>query len=182
MGKLRELHGLQEEIESCSVCKNAGTGKQVFGEGNPDAQIMFVGEAPGKKEAESGKPFIGRSGQLLHATIRSIGLNESDVYITSPVKFLPKRGTPTKKETDHSNIHFQKQVEIIKPKIMVLLGKTAIHAILEKNILILKEHGKHIRKDGRSIFITLHPAAVLRFSKYKKIFEEDFMKIKKLMG
>ncbi len=181
MDKLQKLQKLQVEIESCSLCKSVGYGKQVFGEGNPNAKIMFVGEAPGKKEAESGRPFIGRSGQLLRATIYSVGLQEKDLYITSPVKFLPNRGTPTKKEIDHSNIHFKKQLSIINPKILVLLGKTAIHALLNEDIPVLKRHGEIIRRDGWKILITLHPAAVLRFPKYKKEFNEDFEKIKKLV-
>ena len=181
MSKVQDLLKLQEEIESCALCKSVGYGKQVFGEGDPDAKIMFIGEAPGKKEAETGRPFIGRSGQLLRKTIESVGLREEDVYITSPVKFLPNKGTPTKTEINHSNIHFQKQLSIINPKILVLLGKTAIHALLNEDIPILKKHGELIQRNGWTILITLHPAAVLRFPKYSVMFIADFKKLKGLL-
>ncbi len=181
MDKLNDLRKLSSEIDRCGICRSAGTGKQVFGEGDPDAKVMFVGEAPGRKEAETGRPFIGRSGQLLRSTINSIGLKEKDVYITSPVKYLPKRGTPSKKEILHSNLHFQIQLNCINPKILVLLGKTAISAVLNENIPVLKEHGKVIKKTGQNILLTLHPAAVLRFPKYKGLFLEDLKKLKKYL-
>ncbi|OGK18355.1 hypothetical protein A3G67_03620 [Candidatus Roizmanbacteria bacterium RIFCSPLOWO2_12_FULL_40_12] len=180
MGKLQELQKLQNIIVSCSACKKVGSGKLVFGEGSPNAKVIFVGEAPGKKEAESGRPFIGRSGQLLRSIIRSIGLKEKDVYITSPVKYLPRKGTPSRQEIIHSHTHFVKQLEIIQPKIIVLLGKTAVYAILGVDIPVLKDHGKTYEKNGWKIFVTLHPAAVLRFPKYKSLFESDFKKIKKI--
>lgn len=181
MNKNTALSLLEDEIATCDICKSAGSGKLVFGEGDPDAKVVFVGEAPGRKEAETGRPFIGKSGQLLRTTIRETGLREEDIYITSPVKFLPKKGTPSKKEIQHSNIHFQKQLEIIGPDIIVLLGKTAIQAVLNEGIPVLKRHGELIKRNGQSIFITLHPAAVLRFPKYTKIFKEDFKKLKRLI-
>lgn len=176
--KQNRLDELARKIEDCIDCKQDTVGKLVFGEGNPDAEIMFVGEAPGKKEAVSGRPFIGRSGKILRSKIRSIGLEEQNVYITSPVKYLPKRGTPSKKLIDHSRRMFMEQVGIINPRIIVLLGKTAITAVLEKDISVLKEHGTVIEKDNRKFLITLHPAAVLRFpNKYNDLFTEDFRKL-----
>ncbi len=178
MTKRQKLDVLAKQFDDCTECKQETVGKLVFGEGNPDAEIMFVGEAPGKQEAVSGRPFIGRSGKLLRSMIRSIGLEEQDVYITSPVKYLPKRGTPSKKLIDHSRNMFLKQVEIINPRILVLLGKTAITAVLETEIPVLKGHGTVIEKDNRKILITLHPAAVLRFpKKYSDLFTEDFHKL-----
>jgi DNA polymerase len=150
----------------------------VFGEGDPDSRVMFVGEAPGRQEAETGRPFIGRSGQLLRSLIRGIGLTEEDVYITSPVKYLPEYGTPKKQDIVHARTHFDRQVGIIAPQILVLLGKTAMYAVLDEDISILKHHGQMRERDGRTYFLTLHPAAVLRFSKYKSIIEEDFRKLK----
>ena len=90
------------------------------GEGNPDAHIIFLGEAPGKNEAATGRPFIGRSGQLLRKMIRSLGLKESDVFITRPVKYLPDRGTPSKEQIAHGRTHLTKQLTVINPKIIVL--------------------------------------------------------------
>jgi DNA polymerase len=178
MEKRKKLDALRLEIEKCETCRRAGWGKQVFGEGDPDAKIMFVGEAPGRQEATAGRPFIGRSGQLLRKMIREVGLKEEDVYITSPVKFFPNGGTPTRKEVLHSKIHFDKQVKIIDPELMVLLGKTAASAVLDHDVAIMKDHGKVLNENGRKILLTIHPAAVLRFPKYKTIFKEDFEKIK----
>lgn len=181
MSKSEKLKQLEQEILTCKICKEHGIGKMVFGEGNPDAKVMFVGEAPGRQEAESGRPFIGRSGQLLRALIRGIGLKEDEVYITSPVKYLPEYGTPKKTDIIHARTHFDKQVAIIHPQIMVLLGKTACFAILDEDIPLLKEHGTLIKKESNNYFLTLHPAAVLRFSKYKPIIEADFQKMKELL-
>src|ERR1043166_605202 len=99
MNKRKELERIAKEIASCKICKRNSIGKPVPGEGNPNARIIFVGEAPGKTEAATGRPFVGRSGKFLRTNIQKIGLNDvKDVYITSPVKYLPKRGTPDKRQ------------------------------------------------------------------------------------
>src|SRR2546425_9448635 len=103
--KQTQLDKISKEIELCKVCKVGKTGKAVPGEGNPDAKIVFLGEAPGKKEAETGRPFVGRSGQLLRSLIKEVGLKEDEVYITSPVKYLPLRGTPTPQDIAHGKTH-----------------------------------------------------------------------------
>jgi uracil-DNA glycosylase len=179
MNKQKELDKIAKEIQNCKVCRQDKIGKSVPGEGNPDAEIVFLGEAPGRKEAESGRPFIGRSGQLLRSLIKKVGLKEENVFITSPVKYLPKRGTPSKKEIEHGRKHLFKQLAIINPKIIVLLGNTASFAILDKKIPIKKEHGKIIEKDGREYYLMFHPAAALRFPPMKKDLEKDFLKLKK---
>jgi DNA polymerase len=176
--KSKELEKVAIEIEKCKECKIGKHGKAVPGEGNPDAKIMFVGEAPGKLEAETGRPFVGRSGKLLRKLIEEAGLKPENVYITSPVKYLPDYVTPTPKDIEHGKTHFDKQVEIIDPKIIVLLGRVAALAVLKKNISVVKEHGKIIEGDGRKYFITVHPAAALRFVKMKEVLEKDFEKLK----
>src|SRR5437762_582030 len=106
MNKQKALDEIAKEIEKCEVCKVGKTGVAVPGEGNPDADIVFIGEAPGKTEAKTGKPFVGRSGQLLRSLIREIGLDDvKDVFITSPVKYLPLRGTPTPQDIAHGRVH-----------------------------------------------------------------------------
>src|SRR5690349_2181245 len=130
MNKAILLDALRKEIKACHVCKARSSGEMVFGEGSSDAKVMFIGEAPGHKEAQSGRPFIGRSGKLLRALIEEIGLREDDVYITSPVKYLPDSGTPTISQIEHAKTHFEKQLEIINPKIYILLGATAVFAVL----------------------------------------------------
>ena len=170
-----------EEIANCEICRENKIGIAVPGDGNPDAHIVFIGEAPGKKESVTGKPFIGRSGKNKRKMIREIlGLDDlKDVYITSPVKYLPVHGTPIPSEIAHGRIHLIKQLEIINPQIVVLMGNVAIKGVLDEMIPIKKRHGEIIEKDGRRYFLTLHPAAGLRFPPLKKIIEEDFIFLKK---
>lgn len=182
MDKQKQLDKIAKEIENCKICKEGKSGKAVVGEGNPDAKIVFIGEAPGKNEAIVGRPFIGRSGKFLRAQIAEIGLKESEVYITSPVKYLPDRGTPTSEDIAHGRIHLMKQLAVIKPKIVVLLGRVAAEGVLNKKVFVMKEHGQIIQNlGGIKYFLTLHPAAVLRFAKNKPFFVEDFKKLKKMI-
>lgn len=198
MNKQTELDKIAQEIKNCKLCKIGKQGIAVPGEGNPDADVVFVGEAPGKKEAATGRPFIGRSGQLLRSLIREIGFDdEKDVYITSPVKYLPDRGTPTSEDIAHGRIHLMKQFAVIKPKVVMLLGRVAAEGVLEnptssskaglrgaRKVAVAKEHGHVIEeKDGIKYFLTFHPAAALRFpNKYKPLLQEDFQKLKKIIG
>jgi len=179
--KINKLKEVEKKIQNCPLCKLDSIGKLVFGEGDINAKVMFIGEAPGKTEAQTGLPFVGRSGKLLRKLITQIGLLEQEVYITSPVKYLPKRGTPTTSQITHSREHFEKQVKIISPKVMVLLGSTASFAVLGEKIPVMKRHGQAIQKDDRFYFFTIHPAAALRFQKYQGVIKEDFLKLKKLL-
>lgn len=179
MKKEERLLQISKEIEKCQDCKKGKIGKAVPGEGNANAKIVFIGEAPGKTEAETGRPFVGRSGKLLRSLIRSIRLEEKDVYITSPVKYLPKYKTPNKRDIEHGRTHLLKQLEVINPKIIILLGAVACQAVLEKKIPVIAQHGKIIEYEGRKSFITLHPSAAIRFKKFRKILEEDFQKLKR---
>lgn len=181
MNKSQALADIARSIEKCRTCKKDKSGKAVPGEGNPDADILFLGEAPGKNEALTGRPFIGRSGQILRKLIRDAGLLEVDVFITSPVKYLPDRGTPTKEHIAHGRIHLKKQLAVINPKIIVLLGNTACFAMLDRAVPIMKEHGNIIKQDGMKFLLTLHPAAVLRFPKYSPLVLADFKKLKDLI-
>lgn len=184
MDKQKALDKIAKEIKNCKVCKIGKNGKSVPGEGNPDADIAFIGEAPGKQEAATGRPFIGRSGQLLRKLIREIGLKEEDVYITSPVKYLPDRGTPTSQDIAHGRIHLMKQFAVIQPKIVVLLGRVAAEGVLQKKVFVSKEHGEVIEeRDGIKYFLTVHPAAALRFPPtYLPLLQEDFQKVRKLVS
>ena len=185
MDKQKALNKIAEEIEKCKICKVGKSGMAVPGEGNPAADVVFIGEAPGRQEAASGRPFIGRSGQLLRNLIRGIGLDDvKDVYITSPVKYLPDRGTPTSQDIAHGRIHLMKQFAIIRPIFVMLLGRVAAEGVLEKKVAVVKEHGGVIEeKDGIKYFLTYHPAAALRFpKKFKPFLDEDFQKLKKLLA
>ena len=182
MSRASELDSIAREIEKCRQCKINKTGKAVPGEGSPDAKVVFIGEAPGKKEAQAGRPFIGRSGKFLRETIRGVGLKEEDVFITSPVKYLPVYGTPKKEDIAHGRIHLLEQLNVIKPKIIVLLGSVACKALLEKSLQIKIEHGKIIKNSSCNYFITYHPAAIIRFPKLKGYFLDDFKKLKRIIS
>lgn len=181
MNKQKQLAEVAAQIARCKICREDKQGLPVPGEGNPDADIVFLGEAPGKNEAATGRPFIGRSGQLLRRMIQKIGLKEEDVFITSPVKYLPDRGTPTRAHIQHGRVHLSKQLDVIEPKVIVLLGNTAIYALLDRHLPALKEHGNIVSENGRKYLLTIHPAAVLRFPKYAPVMHEDFQKILSLI-
>lgn len=181
MNRDARLKKITNEIEKCRVCKVGKSGKAVPGEGNPNAKIVFIGEAPGKKEAETGRPFVGRSGQLLRSLIKEVGLREEDVYITSPVKYLPDKGTPSKDDIIHGRTHLQKQLDVIKPKIIVLLGSVASYGVLEEKIPINKKHGEVIEKNGVKYFVTFHPSAALRFLPLKQKLTKDFQELREFI-
>lgn len=181
MDKGKKLEEIAREIENCKVCKIKKSGKAVPGEGNSDADIVFLGEAPGRNEAATGRPFIGRSGKFLREQIKEVGLKDQDVFITSPVKYLPDYVTPTMADIEHGKIHLDKQLSVINPKIIVLLGNVACIAILEEKIPISKMHGQIIVKGQRKYFLSFHPSAAIRFQKIKKLFIEDFRSLKKLI-
>jgi uracil-DNA glycosylase len=179
--KQKELELIAKEIEQCSVCKVNKIGKAVPGEGDSNAHVVFIGEAPGKKEAETGRPFVGRSGKFLRELIVKAGLTEEGVFITSPVKYLPEHVTPTPEEIEHGATHLDKQLAVIKPKVIVLLGRVACAALLKRDCSPAKEHGTIEKKDGRIYFTTYHPAAPLYSPILRASITKDFAKLKRLL-
>ncbi len=175
-----ELKKIAKEITKCKECKKNKYGLPVPGEGNPDAKIVFIGMCPGREESKVGKPFVGRSGRFLNQMLKSIGIKRKGVYIISPIKYYPGKRILRKKEIQHGMIHTLKQLKIIKPKIVVLLGKVALEALLNKKELD-KLHGEIIRKDGITYIPTFHPAAAMRFPKIRKQFIKDFKKISEII-
>jgi uracil-DNA glycosylase family 4 len=182
MSKEKALAKLAREIVGCSLCKKGGFGKAVPGEGNANARIVFIGEAPGKEEAKIGRPFVGRSGKFLREKMKEIGLTETDIFITSPGHYLPHHRTPSVKTIFHGRTHLFKQIEIIDPEIIVLLGNTACIAMLDNKVEISRQHGKIIKKNGRMHLITFHPAYAMRFPEGKKHFLMDFQILKKFLS
>lgn len=179
--KQKALDKIAQEIEQCKVCKVNKIGKAVPGEGSPDAQVVFIGEAPGKTEAKTGRPFVGRSGKFLRSLIVKAGLSEEGVFITSPVKYLPKQTTPTPEEIEHGSVHLNEQLEVIKPKVVVLLGRVACAALLGRDCSPAKEHGTIEKKHGRTYFITYHPAAPLYSPALRASMIRDFNKLKRML-
>lgn len=182
MNKEKALLKVAIEIKNCKECKKDKFGLAVPGEGYPEAKVMFIGEAPGIEESKIGRPFVGRAGKFLNKFLDSIGIKRKDVFITSPVKYYPGKKAPNKEEIKHGMIHTIKQIEIIKPKIIVLLGNVALHALIDEKLNISKVHGNVIKK-GNIIYIpTFHPSAAMRFPKIRKQMEKDFEKIKRLIS
>ena len=144
------LYKLHMQIEVCQKCDLYKNGCAVPGEGNAKADIIFIGEAPGRVESETGRPFVGRAGKLLTSLIELIGLNRRDVFITSIVKHRPpKNRKPTQSEIDVCLPYLHEQIKNIKPRIIVLLGTTALCAVLGKKIgKITDIHGRIIKRDN----------------------------------
>lgn len=152
----------------------------VFGEGSARAKIFFIGEAPGLKEDQEGRPFVGRSGQLLTKNLKEIGLEREDVYITNIVKRRPPENRdPSPLEIAKYEPYLQKQIEIIKPKIIVTLGRFALNFFLPE-AKITSSQGKTFLVDSRVIMPMFHPAAALRSTKTMKEFKKGFLKLKNL--
>lgn len=156
--------------------------KSVPGEGNPDSNIVFLGEAPGQKENETGRPFVGRAGMLLTQLLNEIGIDRKDVFITSIVKFYPGMRAPNREEIEMCLPLTMEQIDIIGPKIIVLMGNIALKAMVDKKMSVMKCRGKVIEKDGRKFFVTLHPAAAIRFKKYVDEIRKDFSMLKDVLS
>ena len=149
----------------------------VFGEGNVDCDVMFVGEAPGQNEDRLKRPFVGRGGQLLDRMIASIGWKRADVYITNIVKRRPPENRdPSPDEIAAYRPYLTRQIEIIDPKVVVTLGRFAMNYFLPM-AKITRDHGRGFLVGGRIIFPVLHPAAALRSTEMMKALEEDFKKL-----
>lgn len=175
------LDNLCKIASSCISCPlHESKTHTVFGEGPEDARIMLIGEAPGKNEDETGRPFIGSSGKLLTDLISGAGLNRDDIYITSIVKCRPLNNRkPRKLEyTTCIDLYLKKQIEFINPDIIGLLGNSAIYALIGKNN-IKQIHGNIYPVDGRKFMALFHPAAALYSRILLPQLVEDMIKLKK---
>lgn len=177
MYTLDELKEITGRCGKCRLCK--GRTNVVFGQGNPKADIMFIGEGPGREEDLKGEAFIGAAGRLLTKAIEAIGLKREEVFIANIVKCRPTNNRNPKEDEIETCIPYLRwQVKLIKPKIIVCLGSVAAKNIIDKNLKITKERGQWIEKKGCMILPTFHPAALLRDEGKKRPFWEDFKKIK----
>lgn len=151
----------------------------VPGEGNPEAEVLFIGEAPGFHENEQKRPFVGVSGQLLRRTMAANGFNEKEVFITNIVKFRPSENRdPTPAEIEYFRPFLDEQIEIIDPKIIVTLGRFSMYKFFGEEVSISRIHGVP-KKIGRyTVFPMFHPAAALRNPPTMESFIEDFKKLK----
>lgn len=175
------LETLHKQIRICRKCRLWKTRKNaVPGEGNPDAEITFIGQAPGKSEDTSGRPFVGRAGKLLDEQLSAAGLKRKNVFITSILKcFPPKNRMPRKDETESCRPYLLEQIKMIKPKTIVLLGNIAIKTILGNIGKLEDVHGNRIVKGGITYIPTYHPAAAVRFPQLKSTISKDLEALKK---
>ena len=172
--KSENLQRLREninEIKNCKLKENASN--LVFSDGNPNSKVMIVGEGPGANEDKEGLPFVGRAGQLLDKMLHAINLSRKNVYITNVVNYRPPENRkPTEKEVERYLPYLKKHIEIIEPQIILLLGSTAMNAILQVTDVISKMRGKwyeiEINKCKISSIVSFHPAYLLRQPDQKK--------------
>ncbi|HUP49021.1 MAG TPA: uracil-DNA glycosylase [Thermoanaerobaculia bacterium] len=176
-----ELAELAAEAAACTRCRLSGTRTQVvFGVGNPDADLMFIGEAPGRDEDLKGEPFVGRAGQLLTDIIKAMKLTRADVYIANVIKCRPPENrNPEPDELDACRPYIQKQVELIGPKVIVTLGKFGLQSLTGKAYPISSVRGQWLEYEGIKVMPTYHPAYLLRTPSAKKDVWND---MKKVMG
>lgn len=180
MNKSEELEKIEKEIAANGALP-LREANLVFGEGRPEAKVIFIGEAPGKNEDEQIRPFVGRAGQLLRQCIRGIGWKEEDVYITNIVKRRPPENRdPLPNEIDAYKPYLTRQIEVIKPKIIVALGRFSMNYFLPE-AKISRDHGKVFRFDGFLLYPIYHPAAALRSTQMKEEFEKNFKKLPKIL-
>ena len=180
-----KLNNLKEKIKNIHNCDLKNNGKQiVFNDGDYKSPIMIVGEGPGQKEDELGKPFVGDAGVLLNKMLKAININRENVYITNVVNFRPPNNRkPESSEIIKYSNFLRDHISIIDPKILVLMGSTAMESLLGSKIKISKERGIWkeviIKNKTYLTMITFHPAYLLRQADQKKYSWEDLKKIKK---
>lgn len=176
---LKELHS---KCLNCQRCRlHEGATNVVPGEGSPNAEIMFIGEGPGKKEDESGRPFVGPAGKFLDQLLASINLAREDIFIANMVKCRPPNNRdPESDEMDTCRPWLDKQIEIISPKVFVPLGRFAMSKFL-KGTVISKEHGNLYSRGDKVIFAMYHPAVALYKGSMREVLLEDFQNLRKFL-
>jgi DNA polymerase len=182
--KAKALEALRIEMGDCQRCK-LGTGRKnmVFGEGNPDAELMFIGEAPGREEDIQGRPFVGDAGKLLTRLINKMGFKREDVYIANILKSRP----PGNRDPEADEINaclplLKKQIEIIAPDVIISLGRISAHTLTGLNVPISRLRGKFHEFHGIPLMPTFHPAYLLRNPKDKQLVWSDAQQVLGLLG
>ncbi len=180
--KQQLLDKLYAPYRNCVQCPLGFLGRKnvVFGEGNPDADLLFVGEAPGRDEDLQGRPFVGKSGQLLNRVLAKVDIAREDVFITNIVKCRPpeNRAPAPIEISTCTKLFLFNQIKIIRPKVICTLGSIALNALAETPLQITKVRGKIIERDGMIIIPTYHPAYILRNQTQALVWLQDFQFIK----
>jgi DNA polymerase len=179
------LRIIREDIGDCTRCRLHEQGRKqiVFGVGNPHADLMFIGEAPGADEDIQGEPFVGRAGQLLNNMIKAMGLRREDVYIANIIKCRPPNNrTPERDECETCSPFLMRQIEAIKPKAIVALGAIAAKTLLAINAPMSEFRGQWYDFRGTKLAVTYHPAYLLRDPRQKKEAWKDLQMVMKKLG
>jgi uracil-DNA glycosylase len=177
--KQKQLEETRNKILKDKVCEDLArqATQMVFGDGSPDAELVFVGEAPGKNEDIQGKPFVGAAGKFLNEMLEMIGLGREDIYITNIVKYRPPNNRdPYPDEKSAFLPYLQSQIDIIKPKLIVMLGRHAMESLLP-GLKISQIHGQPKRVNGQVYLPLFHPAAALYNGDMRQTLIDDFAKI-----
>jgi len=174
------LRAFHDEIKDCQKCALAtGRTQVVFGHGNPEADIMFVGEAPGYYEDKEGRPFVGAAGKLLDRLLQEIGLQRSEIYIANVLKCRPPQNRdPLPEEVEACKPYLLRQIELIKPRVLCTLGNFATQLLLGKKVGITKVRGQSFQMQDYVVFPMLHPAAALHRETFQASVREDFQNLR----
>ena len=184
LSEISDLDELKNNLGDCGRCVLGGSRiNLVFGSGDPDASLMFVGEAPGFHEDQKGEPFVGAAGKLLDQLLKQIlGLDRNNVYIANVLKCRPPENRdPQPDEISTCKPFIMRQIEIVDPLIVVTLGNFSTRLLLDRTIYISKIHGEPIKTNKRYIFPIYHPAAALYSTKTKELLIDDFKKLADLL-
>ncbi len=178
-----KINKIGDEVRTCQRCPlYKGTTQGVPGEGNPRAEVMFIGEGPGAEEDKQGRPFVGAAGKFLEEMLGFIGWKREDVFIGNIVKHRPPGNRdPLPEEIDACFPFLNAQIEAIQPKVIVLLGRHSMYRFLPSNFKISIEHGKVFRRHGRYYVPFYHPAAALYQASLKNILIKDFRKLPRIL-
>ena len=178
------LAQVQADLGECTRCKLHQHRKAiVFGEGNPHAQLVFVGEGPGAEEDAQGLPFVGRAGQLLNHWIESLGMKRRDVYICNVIKCRPPGNrTPERDEIETCSPFLLRQLDAIHPRLVCCLGGVALQTLVGKNVSITRARGQFVDWRGLKLFATFHPAYILRNPNANRQAQEDLRKIRQFLS
>jgi DNA polymerase len=182
--KAEQLAALEKELADCHDCPLGATRTNlVFGVGNPEADILFIGEAPGADEDAQGIPFVGRAGQLLTKIVEAMGLQRSDVYIANILKCRPPENrNPRPSEVACCLPHLRRQIDIIRPKVIVCLGGVAAKTLLASDLPVGRMRGTFLDYNGIPLLVTFHPAYLLRNPADKNIVWEDMKMVLHKLG
>jgi uracil-DNA glycosylase family 4 len=179
------LRLIRADLGDCTRCRLSKQGRKqiVFGVGNPKAELMFVGEAPGADEDQQGEPFVGRAGQLLNNMIKAMGLERADVYIANIIKCRPPGNrTPERDECETCSPFLMRQIAAIQPKAIVALGAVAAKTLLAINAPMSEFRGRWFDFRGTKLAVTYHPAFLLRDPRQKKETWKDLQMVMKELG